>query len=132
MGEQADEVAALVAAARRFNDGAFFEAHKLLEEAWRRMARGSRRRRLFQALIHLAAAALHHRDQRPRPAWLQYGRALDKLDDLPPRYHGMAVERLRGAAECAWHGLEGGRLTPPPVVRWSVELPDPPSDHPGQ
>ena len=125
MGAPADEVAALLAGARLFNDGAFFEAHEVLEEAWRRMARGSRRRRLFQALIHLAAAAIHHRDGRPRPAWLQYGRALDKLDDLPERYYGMEVERLRGEAERAQHGLDGGHLTPPPVARWSVDLDEP-------
>ncbi len=114
--------AALREGARLFNRGAFFEAHVVLEDAWRQMARGSRERRFFQALIHLAAAAIHHRDKRPRPAWLQYGRALDKLDDLPSPYYGMAVERLRDGARRAWRDLEGGESTPPPVVRWSVDL----------
>ncbi len=122
METRADEVAALREGTRLFNAGAFFEAHEVLEKAWRQMARGSRRRRLFQALIHLAAAAIHHRDQRPRPARLQYGRAIDKLDDLPSPYHGMAVKRLREVALREWRNLEGGEPTPPPVARWSVDL----------
>ena len=125
MEDRAGEMAALHEGVRLYNDGAFFEAHEVLEEAWRHMARGSRRRRFFQALIHLAAAAIHHRDGRPRPARLQYGRALDKLDDLPERYYGMEVERLRAEAERGRRHLDGGHLTPPPVARWSVDLDEP-------
>jgi len=132
MGDRANAVAALRAGIRLYNDGAFFEAHEVLEEAWRQMARGSPERRFFQALIHLAAAAIHHRDHHPRPAWLQYGRALDKLCDLPPLYYGMEVVRLRDLAARERRGLAGGLATPPPAVRWSVDLAAGTGDDPTQ
>jgi predicted metal-dependent hydrolase len=43
---------------RLFNDGAFFQCHEVLEEAW--TTEQGPRRVFLQALIHLAVGGYHH------------------------------------------------------------------------
>lgn len=45
-----------------FNAGRFYDAHEMLEDAWRETPRGSARRKHMQGMVQLAVA-LHHQSR---------------------------------------------------------------------
>ncbi len=61
-----------------WENGEFFEAHEVLEDAWRRETDASRKL-FFQGLIHCAVAIVHAERKNPLGARLQYAKAKDKL-----------------------------------------------------
>jgi hypothetical protein len=75
-------VEALEAFVRHFQEGRYFEAHEVLEEAWRK-AEGEERR-FLQGLI-LLAAALH----RGKGGVRNLRKAEAKLSGLPSPYLGL-------------------------------------------
>jgi len=91
-----------------FNAGRFFEAHEVWEELWRGM-RGPER--LFvQGLIQTAAGLYHLCCDNGRGARSQLDKALDKLGQFLPAYHGIntlhLVEAVRSCRQDA--DLSGG------------------------
>ncbi len=68
-----------------FQGGRYFEAHEVLEEAWRK-AKGEKRR-FFQGLILLAAAL--HQAQTGRGGLRNLRKAEGKLLGLPSPYLGL-------------------------------------------
>ncbi|RMF81286.1 MAG: DUF309 domain-containing protein [Nitrospirae bacterium] len=112
---------ALEEGVRLYNAGHYYDAHEVLEEAWRELPRGSEPRRFFQALIHLAVAAHHHERGRGRPAGLQYRKVLEKLAGLPPRYAGLEVTALRALARQGLAAVEGEPLGPRPQAPLRLE-----------
>jgi predicted metal-dependent hydrolase len=80
-------VEALKAFVRHFQEGRYFEAHEVLEEAWRK-AEGEERR-FLQGLI-LLAAALH----RGKGGVRNLRKAEAKLSGLPSPYLGLDWEPL--------------------------------------
>lgn len=87
-------------------DRRFFECHDTLEEVWR----GSRgeERAFLQGLIQLSVGCYHLQDGNLRGAASQLSKALDNLEDYPPRYLGVEVGALRGELRRLSALLEGG------------------------
>jgi predicted metal-dependent hydrolase len=77
---------------RLFNEGAYFECHEVLEEAWT-PERGPRR--LFlQGLIHVAVGLYHHTRGNPAGAIRQLRKALRKLSPYSPVWEEVDVAAL--------------------------------------
>ncbi|MDX2154216.1 MAG: DUF309 domain-containing protein [Bryobacteraceae bacterium] len=75
-----------------FNEGAYFEAHEVLEEVWT-PERGVRR--LFlQSLIHFAVGLYHYERGNSIGAELQLRKALRKLRPHLPAFEGVDTARL--------------------------------------
>ena len=85
----------LVAGARAFDAGSFFEAHALWEEHWL-VERDERRRLLLQGLIQIAAGfhKLLDRDA-PAPAASLFAKGLAKLDRAPTELEGHDLVAFR-------------------------------------
>lgn len=104
-----------------FNTGRYYEAHEALEQVWRECAKESRERLFYQALIQIAAACLHRERGRWRPALLQYGRAVEKLDRVAAtELLGMDLVTLRSEIHATFAPLTADPQPP---------LPDPPPWH---
>lgn len=128
-----------------FRDGRWFEAHEVLEGAWRATPPGPRRE-LLQGLIQLAVSLEHWRRQNPRGAWGQWTKARARLVPLPATVDGLALGELLADFERYWDAVglldalhaDGWDLSagvpvrvrppvparalataPPPVPRWS-------------
>lgn len=85
-------VAAGIAAIRHRE---WFEAHELLEEAWREAAPPDKH--WLQGLIHGAVALEHLRRGSPRGAWGQLDKATARLADAPEAVAGIAPRRWLAA-----------------------------------
>lgn len=97
----------VVEGARLLADGRFHAAHAAFERAWR-SAEG-RERRLWQALVQLAAAAHHAERGRLRPAVALLRRARVHLAGLPATAAGIDVEGVRRSVDRTERRLaEGG------------------------
>lgn len=123
----------------------FFEAHEELELAWRACPPGDDRR-FLQGLIQLAVSLEHWRRGNPGGAQGQWGKALWKLEPLPPVYAGLRLGELLEDFE-AFYGARGlsaavearraGPWTPPteagpwPVPRWEGSTPGSSTPPPG-
>jgi predicted metal-dependent hydrolase len=103
-----------------FNNGRFFEAHELWEEAWKRS--GGAEKTLYQGLIHAAAAVIHTRRGNRDGAQSQFGKCAARLTPLAPRFMGLALEQLladlRTYVEASRKDKNDDPLdSPPPVIR---------------
>lgn len=78
---------------RLFNTGFYFEAHEVLEEAWRE-ERGESRR-FLQGLIQLCAGYHHWTNGNPVGAASLFEKAIDKFREYPDDYMGVDLGRLR-------------------------------------
>jgi predicted metal-dependent hydrolase len=80
-----------------FNREFFFEAHDLWEELW--METTGNHRVFYQGLIQTAVGFYHLSNGNYKGACSQFGKALGKLDQYLPSYHGIntasLVERVR-------------------------------------
>jgi uncharacterized protein len=103
----------LVEGVRLFNEGRWFEAHEVLEDAWR--ADPTELRRLYQGLLQVGVGLHHASRGNLRGALNLLDRGIARLEPFRPRCLGLDVERLlRDAGEArralaAPGGLEGFR-----------------------
>lgn len=89
---------------RLFNEGYFFEAHEIWEEAWH-LERGEPR--LFlQGLIQVAAGFHHFHTGNRRGAAALCRKAISKLRRYPDKYLGIEAKRLREQVESFLTRLE--------------------------
>ena len=89
-----------------FNEGAWFECHEVLEEAWT-PERGPRR--LFlQGLIHVAVGLYHHSRDNPVGAIRQLRKASRKLGPYAPGWEEVDIECLLRDVDAAVACIESG------------------------
>jgi uncharacterized protein len=84
---------------RLFNQGRWFEAHEVLEDAWR--AEPTDLRRLYQGLIQVGVGLLHARRGNLRGALAVLDRGLANLEPFAPHRMGVDVGRLLREAAAA-------------------------------
>ena len=115
---------------RLFNEGRWFEAHEVLEDAW--LAEPTPLRRLYQGILQVGVGLHHARRGNRTGALSLLDRGMSLLAAFEPRRLGVDVERLvRDAAAArralaAPGGMESFAWSNPPRVHW-----DPPPDQPG-
>jgi len=84
---------------RLFNQGAFYDAHEVLEDVWR--ANHGSEKRFLQGLIQLAVALHHHSQGNLRGTRSLLARSARNLSGYGDEYLGIAVSRLLQAmTEC--------------------------------
>jgi uncharacterized protein len=91
---------------RLFNDGAFFQCHEVLEEAW--TTEQGPRRLFLQALIHLAVGCYHHERANAAGASRQLRKGLKKLAAYVPSWEGIDTARLHREILAALQQIEAG------------------------
>lgn len=84
---------------RLFNEGRWFEAHEVLEDAWR--AEPTELRRLYQGLLQVGVGLLHARRGNLRGALAVLDRGLANLEPFAPQRMGVDVGRLLREAATA-------------------------------
>ena len=97
-----------------FNQAHFFDAHEVLEDAWR-PARG-RRRHFLQALIQVAVALHHHSRGNLTGARSLLARGGNTLARYPSVYAGLKVAELCASVE-AWRAALAAGSPPPPLPK---------------
>lgn len=75
-----------------FNEGAYFECHEVLEEAW--VAESRPCRALYQGILQLAIALYHAENGNFHGAVKMLRRAMEKFRQLPERCQGVDVTSL--------------------------------------
>jgi hypothetical protein len=97
----AERRALLDDARRRFNSGAFWEAHEVLETVWRSIigARDEPQARVWQGFIQAAAGLLHRERGNAHGVTVVGGSALEKLDG--PQHPAVEFEMVRFRAQLA-------------------------------
>lgn len=75
-----------------FNRQFFFEAHDVWEELWRETT--GTHRIFYQGLIQTAVGFYHLSNGNYKGACSQLGKALGKLDQYLPSYHGINTDAL--------------------------------------
>lgn len=101
---------------RCYSDGEFFEAHEHWESIWLRSAEPEKR--FLQALIQITAAFHHLRRGNTAGAGSLLKAALNKLDQYPTAYGGVAVEELRQSLRAWEQALRQDGVPPlPPIPR---------------
>jgi uncharacterized protein len=88
-----------------FDKGRFWDAHEMLEDAWR-----ARRSDFYHGLILLASAFVHVQRRNRHGVLAQIAKARRRLEGYRPRYLGIDVDVLLEEA-AAWEGL--ARREPP-------------------
>jgi predicted metal-dependent hydrolase len=78
-----------------FNRQYFFEAHDLWEELW--METTGSDRLFYQGLIQTAVGFYHLTNGNFKGSYSQFGKALAKLEQYLPSYHGIDTESLVGS-----------------------------------
>jgi predicted metal-dependent hydrolase len=92
--------------------GEFFEAHELLEDAWRAAAEDERD--FFQGLVHVAVAWYQARRGNRPGCERQLEKAARRLGPYAPEYRGIGVAAILRQVEAAQAIVEGGSLELPP------------------
>ena len=77
---------------RLFNEGEWFAAHEVWEDAWN--AAEGRKKRFYQGLIQAAVTLEHARRGNPRGVRTVYETCVPKFNDLPDIYMGIPVRTL--------------------------------------
>jgi hypothetical protein len=92
--------------------GRFYDAHEVLEDAWR--AAPPAERDFFQGLVHVAVAWYQAGRGKEVGCERQLEKALRRLDPYAPAHRGLDVTALLESVEAA-----RGRFPdlPPPVIR---------------
>jgi predicted metal-dependent hydrolase len=97
---------ALAAGLACYQDQQFFRAHEHWESVW--IGSSGQEKLFLQALIQIAVA-MHHRLSGNRAgAVALLGRALQRLENCPPAFCGIAVAPLRTEAAAWRSALESG------------------------
>jgi predicted metal-dependent hydrolase len=91
------------------DEGAYFEAHEVLEDLWR--AAAHEERDFYQGLVHVAVA-WHHAGRGNRPGWeRQLAKAARRLGAYAPTHRGVDVaDLLRQVDEASFPGLARVRI----------------------
>jgi predicted metal-dependent hydrolase len=108
-----------------FNGQFFFESHDTWEELWRETT-GSNRL-FYQGLIQTAVGFYHLSNANYKGAYSQFGKALAKIEQYVPRYHGIETEllaqRVQEFAIVAERLLNGDSIpfdkSRIPLIQWS-------------
>jgi uncharacterized protein len=87
-----------------YNQGEYFEAHEVLEAAWRQDQ--TRGRELYQGILQVGIAYLQIERGNYTGALKMFHRARRWLDPLPDRCRGVQVEQLRQDAQRAQAALK--------------------------
>jgi predicted metal-dependent hydrolase len=90
---------------RLFNEGRYFEAHEVLEDAWR--AEPGPERRLYQGLLQVGVGLHHGRRGNLRGGRRVLRRGIEALRPFAPRRMGLEVGDLVAGAEAVLALLEG-------------------------
>jgi uncharacterized protein len=116
----------LIAAAREFNAGRYFEAHEVLEDGLENVP--DHLWDLFLGLIQIAVGYHKVTQNLRRGAAAMLGRALEKVERFPPEAAGLNLEALRQRVRADIEQLRGGRFDgdtfarhPPRMQPLSVE-----------
>jgi len=89
---QMDLSAALLEGVRLFNDGEFFLAHEVLEDAWRSGPAADKQ--LLQGLVQIAVAFHHHSTGNRVGALSVLKKAQQNLKRAPTNFYGIEVGSL--------------------------------------
>ena len=87
-----------------FNRQYFFEAHDLWEELWMETTGGDRL--FYQGLIQTAVGFYHLSNENYKGACSQFGKALAKLEQYLPAYHGINTQQLVDRVRECLHDVE--------------------------
>lgn len=105
-----------------YSAGRYFDAHEVLEQAWRRSPEAPMP--FLQGLIQWAVALEHHRRGNAHGARALIDRALRNLEGAPPGYLGIDLSACRAAAPALRRSFadweEGGprpEIAAPPIRR---------------
>jgi predicted metal-dependent hydrolase len=96
---------------RLFNSGAYFEAHEVLEDAWR--AAPAPEKRFLQGLIQVAVGLHHHSKGNVVGARSLLGRAARNLSSYPDDFGGIQLPDLLASLAEWQHALAESRSVPP-------------------
>jgi predicted metal-dependent hydrolase len=80
-----------------FNAGRFFDCHEVWEEVWKRT--NGAEKLFYQGMIQAAVAILHAERGNPRGARATWDKARAKLEPLPAKHMGIALDELRDAVD---------------------------------
>ncbi len=94
-----------------FNTAAFFEAHEVLEDAWR--AAPATEKKFLQGLIQIAVALHHHSKGNLVGARSLLGRASRNLSGYPEHFGGIELTQLRRSISQWQSALADGTPVPP-------------------
>ena len=94
-------------------DGAYFEAHEALEDAWR--AAGSDEKDFFQGLVHVTVAWYQAGRGNKVGCERQLAKAERRLTPFTPRYRGVDLDGILVQARAAAETVAGGSLDLPPL-----------------
>ncbi|MGH9649240.1 MAG: DUF309 domain-containing protein, partial [Terriglobales bacterium] len=97
-----------------FNQGRFYDAHEVLEDAWREARQPLKR--FLQGLIQIAVGLHHHSTGNLAGARSLLARGRSKLEEYPHSYGGINVAGLRASVD-HWCAALGGGLPPPAFPR---------------
>lgn len=86
-----------------FNQGLFFEAHELLEEAWKESP--SPGKELYRAILQISVAYLQLERQNYLGAVKMFWRSRQWINPLPDECQGINVARLRADAQAVYLAL---------------------------
>jgi len=113
--EPATGADALALGVVRWDAQRYFEAHELLEHAWKQA--GGADRELWKGVIQVAVAGVHLQRGNPTGARRLLDRALGRLAPLPDVRHGVDLARLRSIAAAALAALDRGEI---PAADWGA------------
>jgi len=110
---------ALALGVERWDAQRYFEAHELLEHAWKH-AHGTDRD-LWKGVIQVAVAGVHLQRANRIGARRLLDRALERLTDQPAGRCGVDVEALRRIALAARAALDAGQVPAPDWGRFPLD-----------
>ncbi len=99
---------------RLFNEGDYFMAHEVWEEAWAEME--GDQRDFLQGLIHLSVGLLHAGRGNSKGALLQFQKSEKRLSKLPDSFNGVDLEAVRSFLMSAPNEIGRGVGLKPPVL----------------
>jgi len=104
---------------RLFNSGAYFEAHEVLEDAWR--AAPVSEKKFLQGLIQVAVGLHHHSKGNVSGARSLLARACKNLSGYPEDFGGIQLrELLHSLAQ--WQQALAESKSVPPLPRFVVNI----------
>jgi len=106
---------ALALGVARWDERRYFEAHELLEVAWKLGPVADQP--LWKGVIQVAVAGVHLQRRNPIGAGRLLDRALERLAGLPDVHRGIDVAALRAVAAAARRRLDDGEL---PDADWGA------------
>lgn len=96
---------------RLFNSGAYFEAHEVLEDAWR--AAPTTEKKFLQGLIQVAVGLHHHSKGNIIGARSLLSRAARNLSGYPKDFGGIQLPELLHSLAQWQHALSESKSVPP-------------------